>query len=77
MDIKALLNSIVDVAEKAGPLLGPAGLAGAVAIDAVRDMVNNASAVAAETDQPALKRRLEASLTRMNDHADRTIDSLD
>jgi threonine synthase len=75
-DIKGLLNSVADVAEKFGPLVGPAGSAGAAALDAVRDMVNRATVVAAETNEAELQAKLADALDAMNAHADRTLGSL-
>lgn len=76
MDIKGLLNSVVDLAETVGPLLGPVGAAGAAVADAVRDTVNRATVIATETNEPELQAKLTTALANMNAHADRTIDSL-
>ena len=76
MDTKGLLNSIVDLAQTVGPLLGPAGAAGAAVADAVRDTVNRATVIAAETNEPELQAKLSEALASMNAHADSTIGKL-
>jgi hypothetical protein len=76
MNIKGLLEAAVKVAETAGPLLGPAGVAGAAAAGAIRDLVNRTEVIAAETGETELQDRLAKALLDMNAHADRTLDSL-
>ena len=78
MDIKALAKNLLNIAEKAAPLvgLGEEVEAGKALIEAVRDTIAGVKEDFDNEDQAALQSSLDALVERVNAHANSTIDRL-
>lgn len=75
-DISKLVNSIANVVETVGPLLGPAGETAAAATKALENLVATAKGIAAPVDQAKLDATLASLQQQVNQHANSTIASL-
>jgi hypothetical protein len=77
-DLKALAGNLLDIAEKAAPLVGLSNelAAGKALVEAITDTVEMVKGDMASDDQAALQTSLSALHAKVNAHADRTAESL-
>jgi hypothetical protein len=74
-NIGNILHSVLDVAQKVAPLLGPGGAAGVAAAQALSQLIDHAKA-AAGPEHAATVAQLEQLQTQVNAHADSVIGRL-
>mgnify|MGYP006971166144 CR=1 FL=1 len=79
MDIKALAQNLLNIVEKAAPLVGLGDEldAGKALVEAVKDTIEGVKADFASDDQEALQASLAELVARVNAHADSTISKLE
>lgn len=70
-----ILNSVLEVATKVAPLLGPAGVTGVAAATALANLIEEAKA-AADPEHQATVDQLTRLQTQINAHAKSVIDDL-
>lgn len=78
MDWKALAQNLINIAETAAPLVGLADevKAGKALVEALTTTFDSIKGNLASDDQAQLQTSLDALITKVNAHADKTIGSL-